>query len=155
MRLFLAIIAVTALFGCVTVPRAAENHAESATVNASPDAVWEAALLELAARGLALANSDRDDGLLITASIVLPPESVIDRRRDLANCGSLGGVPRFPSRVTYLVTVKDAGEGASMRASGVYLSQLHGEPLAVPCASSGAWEGSFVAAVRTRAEGSP
>lgn len=155
MRMFFAIIAVSAVLGCVTVPPAAGDHAESVTVNASPDAVWEAALLELAARGLALANSDRDDGLLITTSIDLPPESVIDRRRDLANCGSLGGVPRFPSRVTYLVTVKDAGEGASVRASAVYLSQLHGEPLAVPCASSGAWEGSFVAAVRARAEGLP
>lgn len=155
MRRFLAIIAVVAVIGCVTVPPAAGNHAEAITVNASPDAVWESALLELAARGLALANSDRDDGLLITASIDLPPESVIDRRRDLADCGSLGGVPRFPSRVTYLVTVRDAGEGASVRASGVYLSQLYGEPQALPCASSGAWEGSFVAAVRTRAEGLP
>lgn len=155
MRRFLTIVVVAAVLGCVSVPPAAENHAESATVNASPDAVWEAALLELAARGLALANSDRDDGLLITASLDLPPESVIDRRRDLADCGSLGGVPRFPSRVTYLVTVRDAGDGASVQASGVYLSQLHGEPQALPCASSGAWEGSFVAAVRTRAEGLP
>ncbi len=155
MRRILTIFVVAAVLGCVAVPRAEENHAESSTVNASPDAVWQAALLELAARGLALANSDRDDGLLITAPLDLPPESVIDRRRDLANCGSLGGVPRFPSRVTYLVTVKDAGEGASVRASGVYLSQLHGEPLAVPCASSGAWEASFVAAVRARAEGLP
>ena len=153
MSRLLAILAVTALPGCVTVPATAENHAESATLNAPPDAVWEAAVLELAARGLALANSDRGDGLLITASIDLPPESVIDRRRDLADCGSLGGVPRFPSRVTYMVTVRDAGEGASVRASAVYLSQLQGESQARPCASSGEWEGSFVAAVRARAEG--
>ena len=154
MRGILAILAAGAVVGCVAIPPAAESPA-SVTVNASSDAVWEAALLELAARGLPLANTDREDGLLITTSIALPPEAEIDRRRDLADCGTLGGVPRFPSRVTYSVTVKDAGERASVRAWGVYLSQLHGEPLAVPCASSGAWEGLFIAAVRTRAEGLP
>jgi hypothetical protein len=145
-------MAIAGTTGCVTLPEPALSSRPAASVAASVGRTWDAAIDQLADRGLAVRSIERDSGFIATQTIALPPFSTDAAR--WADCGTFATFRFAPNAVDYTIFVRGNATGATVKTSARHLVKPAGEA-PTDCVSTGAFEQSFDAAVKQRAEELP
>lgn len=150
LRLCAAAVAAVASSACVTLPEPAPAPRPAVSIAASPEKTWESALDELTEEGLAVRTVEKNAGFIATETMTLPMFSTDASK--WADCGTFAGFRYAPTAVDYTIFVRGNSTGSSMNASARYrLLKTTGEP-PTDCVSTGAFEESFAAAVKQRAE---
>jgi len=145
-----AAIAIASMTGCVSLPEPASTPRSAELVAAPFARAWDAAIDQLADRGLAVRTVEPNAGFIATETITLPAFSSEPAR--WADCGTFAGFPFAPNAVDYTVFVRGDATGATIKASARYrVLQLTEEP-PTDCVSTGAFERSFEGEVKQRAE---
>jgi hypothetical protein len=147
---FVSVAAIVGVSACVTLPEPAAVPRSPVAVAAPLAATWESVLEQLAVQGIAVRTVETSAGFIATETVALPMFTTDPHR--WANCGTFAGFAFAPSAVDYTVFVRGDEGASSLKASARYrLLKTDGE-LPVDCVSTGAFEESFGAAVRRRAE---
>jgi hypothetical protein len=145
-----AISAIGAVSACVTLPEASVAPRPPTSVAASLETTWEFALDQLAEQGLAVRTVEKSAGFIATETVTLPP-FVTDASR-WADCGSFAGFRYAPTAVDYTIFVRGDSTGSSMKTNARYRLWKSAGEGETTCVSTGAFEESFDAAVKQRAE---
>ena len=119
-------------------------------IAAPAEQTWESALDQLAEQGIAVRTVERESGFIATETLALPLFSTDPVR--WANCGAFITFPYAPTVVNYTIFVRGDSTASSVRTSARYrLHKAVGE-LPTDCVSTGAFEQSFNASTKQRAE---
>jgi hypothetical protein len=145
-----ASLAAAGISACVTLPTPSVAVRPPVPVAAPFDETWTSALGELASQGIAVRFVDRDAGFIATESIALP---VFSRNPDeWADCGTFASFRYAPAAVDYTLFVRGDSITSSLKTSARYRARSAANELLVDCVSTGAFERSFDASAKQRAE---
>ena len=148
-----AAIAIVSVTGCVSLPQPAVPPRPAELVAAPFARAWDAAIDQLADRGLAVRTVEPEAGFIATETITLPAFS--SEPAKWADCGTFAGFPFAPNAVSYTVFVRGDASGATIKTSARYRVVKVTEEAPTDCVSTGAFERSFEAEVKQRAEAAP
>jgi len=145
-----AAVAIVGISGCVTLPAPGLVPRPAVAVAAPVERTWESALDQLAEQGIAIRTVEPDSGFIATETIALPPFST--HPGTWADCGTFATFRYAPTVVDYTIFVRGDPTGSSMKTTARY--RLLKAPGEVPtdCVSTGAFEQSFEALAKQRAE---
>jgi hypothetical protein len=105
---------------------------------------------QLADQGVAVRTVEKSGGFIATETIALPIFTTDPHK--WADCGTFAGFRYAPTVVDYTVFVREASTGSLMKTSArCRLTKSTGEGQ-TDCVSTGAFEESFDASVKQRAE---
>lgn len=138
--------------GCVTLPAPGVAPRPAVSIAASFDKTWASALEQLADQGITVRSVDRDAGFIGTESIALPPSSRTPGK--WADCGTFASFRYAPTVVDYTLFVRGNPTESSLRTYARYRTQTAAGDIPTECVSTGAFERSFGAAAKERAESS-
>jgi hypothetical protein len=143
-------LAIAASSACVTLPEASVAPRPLVSIAAPVAKTWASALDQLADHGVAVRSVEPDSGFIATETIALPMFSTDASK--WADCGTFAGFRFAPSVVDYTIFVRGDSTGSSLKTSARYRLVKTTDEVPTDCVSTGAFEHSFDASVKQRAE---
>ncbi|MDB4891464.1 MAG: hypothetical protein JWL61_3319 [Gemmatimonadetes bacterium] len=148
-------LACALLAACVRLPEPNSAPRPPASISASIARTWDAVIDQLGQQDIPLRSVERASGFIATQTIAM--QGVTTEPTKWADCGTFASFHFAPTAVEYTILVRGDSSSASVRSSARYLLVKNDGTSAAPteCVSNGAFEASFDASVKRRAEARP
>lgn len=146
MRNILVVLVGGSMCACASQPPAATAPRPATSVSASFGRSWDAVIDVFAEHNIPIRNMERASGLIVTDAM-----SVTKSDWEYADCGTIIGMPRRPTTVSYNVLVRGDSMASTVKVTPRWVQVLDATK-SEACGSRGTWESAFESRVKATAE---